>query len=576
MLRANVMITKVFSLVHRIVRLIAIVTMVTALLFAARGVMAQGEDGPHPETLRAVYTPLAPFAFTDLEGEPDGFAVELLRTMVARTGMALTFQEVESVAKALAMIEAGEADLHPALMSTPRSREVVSYTAPILVATLSLYALKDRAATFDPNDLSGLRIGFRAGSDAANAAHAVLGAIPMAIDRTSSLLNALTAGTVDLVVLLDAAFDRRARTAEFDKQFAQVGPQIHTIPIGIAVSHTQPETLALLDHMLRNMKAQPGFDAIVARWFGAPPSWWTPMRMFLAYAISISTVVIVALTAFSSQRLIARNLLTHDIRMRVTLASRNAAVLELKNAQLISQNQEMQRLLQAVSHDLKSPMVTVRGFAGVLEDAMASGNEPLARDACRRIIASTKNLSGIIEGLHEFNRVDQKPVALADVDLNALIAEAGEMLAADIDIAKASIVVPMRLPHVRADETQLLRVLLNMILNALRHGCPEPGMTVEITATTGTDSTEIVVRDHGPGIPEAFQRDVFRLFRRLAPGQSNGNGIGLSIVARIAAKHGGAAWASSPEGGGAALHVTLSNTPNDRSSPPATTSEDAA
>jgi signal transduction histidine kinase len=121
-----------------------------------------------------------------------------------------------------------------------------------------------------------------------------------------------------------------------------------------------------------------------------------------------------------------------------------------------------------------------------------------------------------------------------------------------------------------------LRVLLNMILNALRHGCPEPGMTVEITATTGTDSTEIVVRDHGPGIPEAFQRDVFRLFRRLAPGQSNGNGIGLSIVARIAAKHGGAAWASSPEGRGAALHVTLPNTPNDRSSPPATTSEDAA
>ena len=204
-------------------------------------------------------------------------------------------------------------------------------------------------------------------------------------------------------------------------------------------------------------------------------------------------------------------------------------------------------------------MVTVRGFAGLLEDAMKSGDEALARDACRRIVASTKHLSGITDGLQEFNSVDQRPVALTEVDLNALVDEVKVMLAAEIEGARATVFSPDLLPKVQADESQLLRVILNLVLNALRHGCPEPGMTVEITAKTRLDCTEIVVRDHGPGIPEAFHRDVFRLFRRVAAGQADGTGIGLSIVARIAAKHGGAAWASSPAGGGAALHVTLLN-----------------
>ena len=258
----------------------------------------------------------------------------------------------------------------------------------------------------------------------------------------------------------------------------------------------------------------------------------------------------------------------NEARLRADLATSHAATLQHKNTLLASQNEEMQRLLQAVSHDLKSPMVTVRGFAGVLEDAMNAGDEALARDACRRIVASTGHLSGITDGLQEFNRVDRTPVEMVDVDLEALTLEAEEMLAADIEAAQARIEIPAPLPHVRADESQMLRVLLNLITNALHHGCPDPGMAVEITAETKDGFVEIVVRDHGPGIPAAFQGDVFRLFRRLATGQSDGTGIGLSIVARIAAKHDGTAWASSPEGGGAALHVTLPIAPDDRPDAP--------
>jgi signal transduction histidine kinase len=386
----------------------------------------------------------------------------------------------------------------------------------------------------------------------------------------------MTEEELDLGVYVDSAIERQARMTGMGELVERVGPPLQAISVGIAVSNRLPEQLARLNSALLHLKAEIAFDNIKGRWFGPPKSWWTVQRLFFAYLGGIAVVVLISLGAYSRLRRAFRRGLNRETRLRAALSTRHAEMLEQKNAQLAAQNDEMQRLLQAVSHDLKSPMVTVRGFAGVLEDAMASGDQDLARDACRRIVVSTGHLSGITDGLQEFNRVDQKPVALRELDLAALIAETEEMLSADIAETEARIVVASELPNVRADETQLLRVLLNLILNALRHGCPEPGMTIEISAAKGAQVTEIVVRDHGPGVPEAFQHDVFRLFRRLAPGQADGSGIGLSIVARVAAKHGGSAWISSPEGGGAAVHFTLLNSAAETVDERATLKERAA
>lgn len=546
-----------------IMRLIRITAALAALLAFATGVWAQTNGSPHRETLRVVYTELPPYSFEDANGQPVGFAIDVLTAVAARANFDLSYVRARNVTDALAMIADGTADLHPSLVSNAERRKIVSYTSAIRLVTLSLYGLEHRAETFDPDDLSGVRVGYRTSSATDHAAKAILGANLVGLPDHEAILQALEAGAIDLGVFVDAAFDRKVRMKDIRAQFARVGAPLQATPVGIAVSNARPGVLRRLDGALRDMKAEAAYGAITERWFGAPPSWWTAQRMFFAYLAVVAVMVLIALGAFNRLSERTRQMLSREARLRVAMSQRHAETLEQKNTLLATQNEEMQRLLQAVSHDLKSPMVTVRGFAGVLEDALTAGDEGLARDACRRIVASTGRLSGITDALQEFSRVDQKPVALREVDLNALVNEAREMLSIDIAASGAQVVVPEPLPKLRADESQVLRVFLNLIANALHHGCPRPGMTIEITADVGPDLTEISVRDHGPGIPEAFRRDVFRLFRRLAPGQSDGSGIGLSIVARIAAKHGGTAWASAPEGGGATLHVTLLNRPED-------------
>jgi signal transduction histidine kinase len=547
-----------------ITRLIRIMAALFALMSLASGAPAQTNGSPHHETLRVVYTMLPPYSFFDADGAPSGFAIEVLKATAARAGFDLSYTLASNVTEALAMIADGKADLHPSLVSNAERRKIVSYTSAIRVVTLSLYALKRRAGTFQADDLSGVRVGYRVGSATDYVAKTILGASLVGFPENDSLLRALEARTIDMGVFVDAAVRRQLHMRVRGAQFAPVGAPLQATPIGIAVSKDRPGVLARLDGALRELKAEAGFNTITKRWFGPPPSWWTPQRMFFAYLAAVAVMALVALGVFRRLSERSRQMLTRETGLRADMTKRHDATLEQKNALLATQNEEMQRLLQAVSHDLKSPMVTVRGFAGVLEDALTAGDEALARDACRRIVASTGRLRGITDALQEFSRVDQKPVALRQVNLNAMVDEAREMLAVDIAAAEARIVVPEPLPKMRADESQLLRVFLNLVTNALRHGCPQPGMTIEITAAVGPNATEIRVRDHGPGIPEAFLRDVFRLFRRLAPGQSDGSGIGLSIVARIAAKHGGTAWASAPEGSGAALHVTLLNRPEDR------------
>jgi signal transduction histidine kinase len=547
--------------------IIGLLAAPTAAPTAARADEAAGSEQTSKQTseparapsapLRVVYNPSPPFAITDSQGRADGFGIDILKIIAANAGYALSFREVMNIAEALDLIEAGQADIHPALATNAARREIMSYSSPIGAVRLRLYARADRAATLDPDDLTGARIGSLQGGTTMMAAQSIIGAISTPRQSARDQVAGLEDGSLDLAVFVESAFDALRRAYAPNTRFVSVGPPVQSTPIGIAVTNRLPEALALLDAALHDLKSEARFAELSQRWFGPPPSWWSVERLIWAAIGAIGAVLAAAGLLIQRLRATQRRQLLAESVKREALARAHAAAQEEKTKELALQNEEMERLLQAVSHDLKSPIVTVRGFASLLEEAMESGDDASARDACRRIMSSTRRLGGITDGLLEVSRADRKPIDPVAIDLNLLVDEVADMLSATIAQAGATVTMPDRLPMAWADRSQMLRVMLNLIANALHHGCPRPGMRVEVTARQSDAATEIIVRDHGPGIPEEFQRDVFRLFRRLGEDRRDGSGIGLSIVATIAAKHDGTSWASSPPGGGAALHVSV-------------------
>lgn len=221
--------------------------------------------------LRVVYNPSPPFAITDSQGRADGFGIDILKIIAANAGYALSFREVMNIAEALDLIEAGQADIHPALATNAARREIMSYSSPIGAVRLRLYARADRAATLDPDDLTGARIGSLQGGTTMMAAQSIIGAISTPRQSARDQVAGLEDGSLDLAVFVESAFDALRRAYAPNTRFVSVGPPVQSTPIGIAVTNRLPEALALLDAALHDLKSEARFAELSQRWVRPAP-----------------------------------------------------------------------------------------------------------------------------------------------------------------------------------------------------------------------------------------------------------------------------------------------------------------
>jgi PAS domain S-box-containing protein len=216
--------------------------------------------------------------------------------------------------------------------------------------------------------------------------------------------------------------------------------------------------------------------------------------------------------------------------------------------------------LQAVSHDLRTPLAAILGLAVTLErdDLELSPDE--GRDMARRIATNARKLDRIVGDfldLERLNRGVARP-ELTPLDIGAVVREivattdlvAGRRLALDV----APLVVP-------ADEAMVERIVENLLVNAARH---TPGDSrIWVRTERADDGALLIVEDDGPGVPPDDRELIFEPFRQ-ARGSGGGSGVGLALVARFAALHGGRAWVQEREGGGASFRVLLAWAPADR------------
>lgn len=213
--------------------------------------------------------------------------------------------------------------------------------------------------------------------------------------------------------------------------------------------------------------------------------------------------------------------------------------------------------LEAVSHDLRTPLTTILGSAVTLEQAIDMMPPEDASDLVHRIATSARKLERLLADLLDLDRLQRGIVTpqRRDVQLGELIARA---VAESENPAGRPIEVEVVPAQVSLDAAKVERIVENLVANALRHTPPEA--TVWVRAEPLDGGVLIRVEDDGVGIPDELREDVFEPFRQVpgsAAEHSPGVGIGLSLVRRFAELHGGRAWVQERPGGGSSFRVFL-------------------
>lgn len=243
----------------------------------------------------------------------------------------------------------------------------------------------------------------------------------------------------------------------------------------------------------------------------------------------------------------------------ITLRKKAEADRETLIEDLANKNDELERFTYTVSHDLKSPLVTINGFLGYLEQDAASGNmERLGKDA-QRIREAVNKMQKLLNELLELSRIGRMMNPPETLSFEDVIQEALDIVQGRLSENRTTVYTQPNLPLVHGDRPRLVEVLQNLIDNAAKYMGGQPDPRIEI-GCQGEDAERgmpvFFVKDNGMGIEPEHHERIFGLFNKL-DANSEGTGVGLALVKRIVEVHGGRIWVQSEAGKGSTFFFTL-------------------
>ncbi len=241
----------------------------------------------------------------------------------------------------------------------------------------------------------------------------------------------------------------------------------------------------------------------------------------------------------------------------ITVAKQEHEARQRLLARLTESNTELERFAYVASHDMQEPLRMVLNFSQIIATDYADVLDDEGRDYLRIVGDSAMRMRDMVQDLLEYARLGREGMSLSDVDmeveLNHVLTNLKELIG-----DSEAIVTSDPLPFIEGNAVQIMRLLQNLIANAIKYQKPGKIPHVHVSVTPGSSDWHFTVRDNGLGIDPAFVNQVFEPFRRLHTWEAiRGSGLGLSVCRKIVDSHGGRIWATSNPGDGSVFHFTI-------------------
>jgi PAS domain S-box-containing protein len=215
------------------------------------------------------------------------------------------------------------------------------------------------------------------------------------------------------------------------------------------------------------------------------------------------------------------------------MADRERLIIELER-----KNADLERFTYTISHELKTPLITIKGFLGYIEEEAAKGDIFQMHQDILRIISATETMQRLLNDLIELSKVGTFSRIQEDINTVELVKKATERFSERIKTGNISLIISENMPDIKGYYRELLELFQNLIENSIKFMGNQPKPEIRIGSGVLNGETFFFISDNGIGIESRYRERIFGLFNKLSP-ISEGTGVGLTLVKRIIDLHGG-------------------------------------
>lgn len=493
-----------------------------------------------------------PYEFLDENGQPAGYNVDLTRAIARQAGI-----EVDIQLRPWGKIREGLAehriDAVQGMFYSPERDTAFDFSP---AHTLISHVIAVREGTQLPEslaELAGMSILVMAGDImhdmAVKQGYArqlvVVGSQEEALRRLAS-----GQGDCALVAKLPALYWANKHNWK-NLRFSVI--PIVTPDYCYAVPHGNDVLLSRLANGLAAVKATGEYRQIYSRWLGVYEkpelSGWEIFKYTLYGVVPVIALLLGSVLWSQSLKVKVTNA-TAQLQQEIEERKEALAALDAKNA-------EMERFLYTVSHDLRSPVVTIKGFLGLLDSDLQAGNEAAVANDKKYIHLATDRIRTLLDDLLEFSRIGRVVNPQAECTFHELASEALAMVGGAVTSRKVEVTIEQADIRFYGDRSRLLEIWQNLLENAVKYMGEQSAPRIEVGVEQRDRELVFFVRDNGIGINPQYAEKIFGLFEKL-DAESEGSGLGLALVARIVKLNQGRIWVESAGiGAGSCFCFTL-------------------
>lgn len=218
---------------------------------------------------------------------------------------------------------------------------------------------------------------------------------------------------------------------------------------------------------------------------------------------------------------------------------------------------EMSAIHHSLAHDLRSPLVTIRGFIAEIKTELDQGNYDCISQYFQYIESAASHMSEMLVDLTRLNSAGRMIHVSQNVNVNEVFKNVLTDMHYELELCKAEIQCVENLPVARADSNRVRQILQNLVENSMKYRHPSRTLQMVLEGVVELECNHYIFRDNGIGIPKEYHEKVFGLFEKLSK-STPGTGIGLALVRRMLNFMGGTVWIQSEgENSGIEVHFTL-------------------